>query len=177
MPAEWSEEELLEFLSNAPWAQPAETVGGAGRGRGAVRTFLATAKPMQAAELEQRRRRMPKDSPADPSWDEFQEFLARDAAKYIVLAVAIPENASQDAKEMATMENESFLRLGKQKIKMSGYFPPSPSDPWTRLIFPRKDFKGIKEFDFELYVPGTGTSYRQAFYRVKDMNYRGQLEM
>ena len=173
--ADWSEEELLEFMGNSPWAQPAESVGS--RRSGAIQAFLATAKPMQAAELEYRRRRLPKDTPADPSWDEFQEFLARDATKYLVLAVSIPIAASQDAREMATMENDSFLRLGKQKIKMSGYFPPSPTDPWTRLIFPRKDFKGVKEFDFEIYVPGTGTSYRQVFFRLKEMTYRGQLEM
>lgn len=174
-PADWNEEEMLEFMGNSPWAQPAESVG-AQRG-GGVQTFLATAQPMRAAEIEYRRRRLPKGTPNDPAWEEFQEFLARDSTKYIVLAVSIPIAASQDAQEMATMENDSYLRLGKQKVKMSGYFPPSPTDPWTRLIFPRKELKAIKEMDFQVYIPGTGTSYRQVFYRLKDMTYRGQLEM
>ena len=173
---EWSEEQLIDFFGNSPWSQPAESTSGNG-----VLTFLATAKPVQLAEVEKRRRQMKKvagvDVIQDPAWDEFLEFLERDTSKYIVLAVAIPTEATREASEMSLMENQSFMKLGKQKIKMSGYFPPSPTDPYTRLIFPRAGADKVKELSFELFLPGTGTPYRQVFYPVKAMNYRGRLEM
>jgi len=174
---QWSEEQLLDFFGNSPWSQTAEAV----TGRDGILTFLATAKPVQNAEREQRRRRMKKiagvDTVQDPAWDEFQEFLERDISRYIVLAVAIPVEATRDGSEMSLMENQSVLKLGKQKIKMSGYFPPSPTDPFTRLIFPRAGTENAKELIFELFLPGTGTPYRQAFYPRKLMTYRGRLEM
>jgi hypothetical protein len=173
---QWSEEQLIDFFGNSPWSQPAESTSGNG-----VLTFLATAKPVQMAEVEKRRRQMKKvagvDVIQDPAWDEFLEFLERDTSKYIVLAVAIPAEATREASEMSLMENQSFMKLGKQKIKMSGYFPPSPTDPYTRLIFPRAGADKVKELNFELFLPGTGTPYRQVFYPVKAMNYRGRLEM
>lgn len=173
---QWSEQQLLDFFGASPWAQPAESSPGNG-----VLTFLATAKPVQIAELEKRRRTIKKvagvDTVQDPAWDEFQEFLARDAAKYIVLAVAIPIPATQESSEMALMENESVMKIGKQKIKMSGYFPPSSTDPYTRLIFPRAGADMAKELLFELFIPGTGTPYRTVFYKRKDLTYRGKLEI
>jgi hypothetical protein len=173
---QWSEEQLIDFFGNSPWSQPAESTSGNG-----VLTFLATAKPVQMAEVEKRRRQMKKiagvDAIQDPAWDEFLEFLERDSSKYIVLAVAIPAEATREASEMSLMENQSFMKLGKQKIKMSGYFPPSPTDPYTRLIFPRAGADKVKELNFELFLPGTGTPYRQVFYPLKEMNYRGRLEM
>jgi hypothetical protein len=173
---DWSEEQLIDFFANSPWAQPAESSAQNG-----VMTFLATAQPVQLAEKEMRRRRIKKiagvDVVADPAWEEFQEFLERDAAKYIVLAVAIPVEATQDASEMALMENQSVMKIGKQKIKMSGYFPPSPTDSMTRLIYPRAGTEGAKEIVFELFLPGTGTPYRLAIYSKKGMNYRGKLAM
>ncbi len=173
---EWSEEQLLDFFGNSPWSQPAESTAGNG-----VLTFLATSKPVQLAEVEKRRRVMKKvagvDVIQDPAWDEFQEFLERDTAKYIVLAVAIPAEATREASEMSLMENQSVMKLGKQKIKMSGYFPPSHTDPYTRLIFPRAGTEKAKELVFELFLPGTGTPYRQVYYPTKGMNYRGRLEM
>lgn len=176
----WSEEQLIDFFGNSPWSQPAEGVTGRG-GKDGVLTFLATAKPVQFAEQERRRRRIKKiagvDAVQDPSWEEFQEFLERDAAKYIVLAVAIPTEATRDGSEMSLMENQSILKIGKQKIKMSGYFPPSPTDPFTRLIFPRSGTDTAKELVFELFLPGTGAPYRQVFYQRKAMTYRGRLEM
>ncbi len=173
---EWSEDQLIDFFANSPWAQPAESSAGKG-----VMTFLATAKPVQLAEVERRRRQVRKvagvDAVQDPAWEEFQEFLSRDAGKYIVLAVPIPAEATREASEMSLMENQSVLKLGKQKIKMSGYFPPSPTDPYTRLIFPRAGTEKAKELNFELFLPGTGTPYRQVFYQIKAMTYRGRLEM
>jgi hypothetical protein len=175
-PEEWTEEQLIEFFQQSPWVQPAEAAQGQG-----VQTFLATAAPVQAAELELRRRRIKKlpggEAPVDPAWEEYREFLERDGGKYIVLAVAIPVEATQEAEEMALMENQSVMKLGKRKVKMSGYFPPSSSDPYTRLIFPRGGTDEVKELVFELFLPGTGTPYRTAVYPRKQLSYRGAVAM
>ena len=177
---DWNEEQLIDFFNNSPWAQPAEAVASTGSKDG-LSTFLATSVPMQLAELEMRRRRIRKvagvDVVADPAWEEFREFLERDRGKYIVLAVAIPANATLEATGMAMMENQSIMKIGKQKVKMSGYFPPSPTDGYTRMIFPRGNAADAKEIVFELYVPGTGMPNRMAIYSRKAMNYRGRLEM
>lgn len=173
-PQEWTEEQVLEFFSVSPWARQAESMS-SGAGAATVATILATAKPMQEAEVEVRKRRFKKSQQiADPAWDEYQEFLERDMSKFIVLAVQVPAEATRDAEEMARLENESVLRIGKTKHKIAGYFPPSPTDPWTRLIFSRKITEGAKELSFELYVPGTGAPYRQVVYPVKQCVYRGQ---
>ncbi len=164
------------FLSDSPWARPAEAVGMRGAKGNASRTFLATAEPMRLAESEWRRRRIPKDlRENDGAWQEYQEFLGKDAARFVVLAVAIPKQAAMDAKEMAEMENQSVMRLGKRKVKMSGYFPASESDPFTRLIFSRVGVDGAKEIVFELYVPGdVGGNFREAVYVAKEMQWKGK---
>ena len=78
---------------------------------------------------------------------------------------------------MAMMENQSIMKIGKQKVKMSGYFPPSPTDGYTRMIFPKGNAADAKEIVFELYIPGTGMPNRMAIYSRKGMIYRGRLEM
>jgi hypothetical protein len=175
--SQWSEEELELFLSDSPWARQAEAVAMRGAKGTASRTFLATAAPMRLAEQEWRRRRIPKDlRENDGAWQEYQEFLEKDAAKFLVLAVAIPKQAAMDAKEMAEMENQSTLRLGKKKVKVSGYFPASESDPFTRLIFARAGAEGAKELVFELYVPGDGGgNFREAIYVTKEMQWKGNF--
>lgn len=176
-PASWSEEEIEEFLSNSPWARPAEAVAMGVQGKAmATRTFLATAAPVRGAEEEWRRRRVGKDlRENDPAWEEWKEFLARDADKFVVLAVAMPVQMARDGSSMAEMENRSLMRVGKKKVKMSGYFPPSRSDPFTRLIFPSAGIEGAKEITFELYVAGGGASFQEAIYLTKEMKWKGSL--
>lgn len=175
--SQWSEEELELFLSDSPWARQAEAVAMRGAKGTSSRTFLATAAPMRLAEQEWRKRRIPKDlRENDGAWQEYQEFLEKDATKFLVLAVAIPKQAAMDAKEMAEMENQSTMRVGKKKVKMSGYFPASESDPFTRLIFARASVEGAKELVFELYVPGDGGgNFRESIYVTKEMQWKGTL--
>lgn len=175
--AQWSEEELELFLNDSPWARAAEAVAMRGaRGRSS-QTFLASAEPMRAAELEWRRRRLPKDvRENDGAWQEYQEFLGKDGGKFLVLAVVIPKAATMDAGEMAEMENQSKLRIGRKKVKMSGYFPASESDPFTRLLFAREGSEEAKELVFELYVPGDGGgNFREAIYVRKEMQWKGRV--
>src|SRR5262245_54356971 len=78
-PKDWADKQLMQFFGNSPWALPAQSNASSG-----VLTFLATARPVQDAEVELHRRRTKKaDLGKDAAWEEYQEFLARDAAKYI----------------------------------------------------------------------------------------------
>src|ERR1044072_1262815 len=118
-PQDWSEEQLRILLTDSPWAQKVP-------GDGTI-VFLATAPPIQNAEREIWRRRTAKGStPPDP---EYAEFLDNDKGRHIVLAIAY-----DDAKPLAIageakrMEQESMLKVGKKKYKMTGLFPPTPRD-------------------------------------------------
>ena len=160
-PHDWSETELNQILSDSPWAQ---TIDGA-------TMFLATALPLREAEQERARRRLL----ADP---DFNDFLKEDGGKHIVLAIAIPNlNSLADAREAKRMEEESVLKVGKKKYKMTGHFPPTPSDPYLRMVFPRQAGPNDKSLVFELYIPGAELTYRLVEFRLKELMYRGKVEM
>ena len=57
-----------------------------------------------------------------------------------------------------------------------GHFPPTPSDPYLRLLFPRVSLAAVKVLSFGLYLPGVNRSYYDVELPVKDLTYRGQLE-
>ena len=80
-----------------------------------------------------------------------------------------------EAQEIKQMEEQSKLKAGGKTHKMTGYFPPAPSDPVLRIVFPRPPAT-VKELNFELYIPGVTGPFRQAIFRLKDLNYRGQIE-
>ena len=167
-PQEWSEEQLLRLFTYSPWAQGIEKVGRS--------AFLATARPMQDAERELARRRRTKGS--DPPDSEFQDFLAQDQGKHIVLAIPYPDaRPLADAAESRRMEEESILRIGRKKYKMTGHFPPSPSDPYLRMAFPRELGPGDKSLVFELYLPGAGGTYGMVEFRLKELLYHGKPEL
>jgi hypothetical protein len=160
-PRDWSDAELKQLLTDSPWAQ---TVDG-------VALFLATARPLRDAEREMARRRRT----ADP---EFADFMEQDQGKHIVLAIAYRDlNALADAAEAKRMEEESILKVGKKKYKITGHFSPTPSDPYLRLIFPREIGPNDKSLVFELYVPGASLTYRTVEFRMKELGYRGIPEM
>ena len=68
------------------------------------------------------------------------------------------------------------MKVGRKKYKMLGHFPPIPSDPYLRLVFPRVVTESDKSVIFELYLPGNGP-YHDAEFRVREMIYQGKLEM
>ncbi len=74
------------------------------------------------------------------------------------------------------MQERCFLKLGRKKYKITGYFPPTPDDPHLRLAFPRAVSTADKNLVFELYLPGTLKPYRLAEFPMKDLTYRGALE-
>jgi len=160
-PRDWTDDELQQLLTDSPWAQ---TIDG-------VALFLASARPLREAEREMARR----TKTADP---EFADFMEQDQGKHIVLAIACRNlNALADAAEAKRMEEESILKVGKKKHKITGHFPPTPSDPYLRLIFPREIGPNDKSLVFELYIPGASLTYRMVEFRLKELGYRGAPEM
>ena len=75
------------------------------------------------------------------------------------------------------MEDETAMVIGKKQYPILGHFPPTPSDPVLRLIFPRAVKTTDKQVVFRLYLPGLNFPEREAVFEVKDLMYRGKLEM
>ncbi|MBY0503563.1 MAG: hypothetical protein K2X03_06630 [Bryobacteraceae bacterium] len=177
----WSEQQLSQLLSNSPWAQPApDTSRGPVPGPPVV-IYLASAAPMRQAEEEILRRRFKQKADlyaaAREAREEYLAYLDEHAGKVIVVAVPLSPDALADSAETKRMDKESLLRIGKRKWKATGHFPPTPSDPTLRLIFPREALEGAKEIDVEVYLPSLAGPYRNAQFLVKDLVLRGQPEL
>jgi hypothetical protein len=172
-PREWTERELSDMLNSSPWARAA-TAEGILRAEG-VQTYLASALPMREAETEAiRRGRMAKS----PEAEEFDELLKHQKRGAIVLLVSFPDpNKLADGREAKRMEEECVMKVGRKKYKITGHFPPTPSDPYLRLVFPRAAGPADKTIEFSLYLPGATPPYRIAEYVVKELMYRGKLEL
>jgi hypothetical protein len=163
-PQDWTDVQIEQLLHDSPWAEMAEPAP-------AVQVYLATARPLREAEAQWARRR------GKPLNDEYVEFLAREGANKLVVAIAYKDvTALEDGEEEQRMEEESIMRVGRQKYKMEGHFPPVPSDPFLRLVYPRVATDRDKTITFELYLPGYGP-YHDAEFRVRDLMYKGKLEM
>jgi hypothetical protein len=163
-PRDWTEPEIELLTHDSPWAQMADPSP-------AVQVYLATAYPLRQAEAELARRR------EKPLSDEYLDYVRQQGAKEIILAVAFKNlDALSDADEARHMEEESIMKVGRQKYKMEGHFPPVPGDPFLRLVYPRVVTERDKTVTFELYLPGYGP-YHEAEFRVRDMLYKGKLEM
>ncbi len=176
-PAQWSEAELLALLTNSPWAQ---AVGGPVAEAPSIQVFLATAGPIQLAEQERDRRVEIRRKPGTPAPEntESQLWMEDNRATQIVLAVRVPNNKGfLDEREVKRMEAESVMHAGKKKIKLTGSFPPSESDPYLRLAFPRQVELVDKSLIFDLYLPGVPAPFRNAEFKLKDMVVNGKLEL
>jgi hypothetical protein len=176
-PKEWSEAELRPRLTDSPWAQ---LVTAPGKVSGPpVQIYIATATPIQQAESERDRRFRRKPAAAgDDLATEYRLWLEDNRTTQIILAIRMNNNGGFfDNKETQHMEDESVMRVGRKKIKMTGHFPPSASDPYLRLAFPRQVTPSDKSVSFELYLPGIDMPLREVEFRVKDMMVNGKLEM
>jgi len=152
-----------------------------------VRVFFATAPIMEQAERERLRRAQLKSPPKnanapvpepDPLAEEYREWLEANRASQIVVALSIPNlTVFSDEREVRRMEEESYLQVGRKKIKMTGHFAPSSGDPYLRLAFPREVRPSDKSIVLQLYLPGIAIPYRQAEFFVKEMIVNGKLEL
>jgi hypothetical protein len=167
-PDQWSLKEIETLRTNSPWAQ---TVGPSP----AILMYLATAAPIQEAESELRlRSRNPIREP-DP---DYEAYLMEHRDRHIVLAVAYTKLLLLGkASEQRKLEEESAMRVGSRTYKIDGQFPPTPSYPVLRLIFPREVRPGDKTVVFRLYLPGVDFPEREVEFPVKELIYRGKLEM
>jgi len=163
-PGGWSDTQIELLLHDSPWAEMSEPAPD-------VQVYLATAQPMREAEAERARRR------GQPLNEEYTEYVAKEGANKLIVAIAYKNlTALADGEEEKRMEEESIMRVGREKYKMEGHFPPEPSDPYLRLVYPRAAGERDKTIRFELYLPGYGP-YHEAEFRMRDMRYKGRLEM
>jgi hypothetical protein len=167
-PEKWSNLEIDTLRTNSPWAQ--------GVGPAPVMlVYLATAAPIEDAEGELRLRS--KNTLHEPDAD-YLTYLSENREKYFVLAIPYPAlDRLGKAEEEKRMEEESIMVIGSRKYKMAGYFPPVPSDPVLRLVFPRQVRETDKRVVFRLSLPGIDFPDREVEFNVKELMYRGKLEL
>jgi hypothetical protein len=170
-PEKWSDLEIEEMLNDSPWAQ---TVGPAP----AVVVYLATAAPIIQAEREDRvRGHAPTAAAAAPDFD-YTDYLRQHAEESLVLGIPYsPRNAFGTARQRQRMEEECEMQAGRRSYRIVGYFPPAQNDPVLRLVFPRRVDPTDKTLLFHLYLPGIAFPERHIAFKVKDLLWRGKLEM
>jgi hypothetical protein len=167
-PERWTEREIDTIRHASPWAQE---VGPGPE----VLVWLATAAPIEEAEAEARLRAKVPEKEPDP---DYAAYVTEHRAEVVVLAIAYPAlKALGDAAQNRRMEEESLLKVGRATYHLVGHFPPTPSDPVLRLVFPRVVKESDKDADFELYLAGLPFPEREAVFRVKDLTYHGKLAM
>jgi hypothetical protein len=170
-PETWTDAEIQTIRTDSPWAQ--RTL----QGPVAV-VFLATAAPIEHAEAELRLRLKKNPHPMPEPDPDYVEYLSDHRFENFVLAITYPTLAGLgDARENKRMEEESVMLIGKKSYGIVGHFPPTPSDPVLRLIFPRAVKPGDKAVLFRLYLGGLNFPEREIEFRVKDLTYQGKLEM
>ncbi|SPF46171.1 conserved hypothetical protein [Candidatus Sulfopaludibacter sp. SbA4] len=167
-PEKWTDREIGLLRSNSPWAV---TIGPTP----AVLVYLATARPIEDAEDEVRLRAKNAPRELDP---DYLTYLSQNREKHFVLAIPYASlSGLGKAEETRKLEQESAMLIGRKTYKIVGYFPPTPSDPVLRLVFPREVRPSDKRVVFRLYLPGVDFPDREVEFVVKDLIYHGTLEM
>ena len=157
------------MLIASPWTQ---TLGPAPE----VLAWFATAAPIEEAETEARlQKRGPLRQP-DP---DYLNYIADNRERVFVLAIGYPSlsGLGRETDSWKMVEKETAMRVGSKSYKAEGLFPPEPSDPVLRLIFPRTVKATDKSVRFQLYLPGLAFPERDAEFQVRDLSYRGKLAM
>jgi hypothetical protein len=167
-PEKWTGLEIDSLRSNSPWAQ---VTGPSPE----VLVYLATAQPIEDAESELRLR---KKNPLPEPDPDYAAYISENHDKSIVLAISYPSKGGLGkAEEVHSLEEESVMIVGRKTYKIIGYFPPMPSDPVLRLVFPREVQAGDKTVIFRLYLAGISFPEREVQFRVKDLMYHGKLAL
>jgi hypothetical protein len=189
-PVEWTDSELSQFFANSPWAQMVPQTGKsqsekkAGAGQ-LLQVYLATSGPIMKAVAERERRielRRPGTAQAlagDPLSEERSVWFADNRERQIIVAVRVGNNpAFSSAQETRRMEQDCAMDLGRLRVKLSAFFPPTRTDPNLYLAFPREPMTDSdKTLSFELYLPGVPGPYRAVTFKVKEMIVGSKLEM
>ena len=175
-PRDWTDAEIARLLSDSPWARAAIAQGIVSSL--GIQTYLSSALPVQEAEAEVKRRRQIRNRPGPVETDEYLEFLKQQQGESIVLTVSFPDPMQlANTAEVKRMEEECYMQAGRKKYKMTGHFPPTPEDPYLRLVFPRAIGPKDKRIEFNLYLPGVPEPYRLAEYVIAELMYKGKLQL
>jgi hypothetical protein len=170
-PEKWTDVEIANVLNDSPWARHSGPSP-------QVTIYLAMAAPIEQAEAELRLRMKKNPRPMPEPDPDYLEYLREHRQDSIVLAVTYPTLAGMGhAEESKRMEEESVMLIGRKEYKILGHFPPTPTDPVLRLIFPRMVKPSDKTVLFRLYLQGLNFPEREMEFRVKDLVYQGRLEM
>jgi hypothetical protein len=180
-PADWTDNQLIQLFTDSPWAQMVGAPGGKDPLSPPVQIYIATAATMQQGEKEKLRRYARKGNAAaveSPMDTEYRLWFEDNMATQIVLAVRINRNkAFDDAAQTKLMENDSIMRVGRKRYKMTANFPPTQHETFLHMAFPRQVQETDKIVTFELYIPGATPPYRTVEFKVKDMIVNGKLEL
>jgi hypothetical protein len=168
-PEQWTSHEIDLVRTQSPWTG---VVGPAPD----VLTWLATAQPIEEAEAEARLHKGNPEQQPDP---DYSDYVAENRERIFVLAIGYPtlSGLAKESDAWRMVEKETVMRVGSKSYHAEGLFPPEPSDPVLRLIFPRAVKPTDKSVRFELYLPGLPFPEREAEFFVKDLSYHGKLAM
>jgi hypothetical protein len=166
-PERWSGREIDALLHDSPWAQ---SVGP----DPAVLVYLATAAPIEDAELEARLRT--KNPAADPDPD-YLDYVRENPGSFVLAISGVTRGGLDKPGEERAMEEQTGMAIGRKNYKIIGHFPPTEADPVLRLVFPREAGGTDKSVMFRLYLPGMPFPNREVEFRVKDLLYHGKLAM
>ncbi|MEO8597550.1 MAG: hypothetical protein ABI759_29800 [Candidatus Solibacter sp.] len=170
-PEAWTDAQIQTLLHESPWAQQTQQFPQA-------TVYLATAAPIEHAEAELRLRLKKNPHPMPEPDPDYLEYLSAHRDENLVLAIAYPTLAGLgNATESKRMEEESIMLIGRKSYPMVGHFPPTPSDPVLRMIFPRAVKNTDKTVLFRLYLGGLNFPEREVEFRIKDLLYQGKLEL
>jgi hypothetical protein len=176
--AEWNDIQLAEFLNDSPWAHAAT---GAGKIPGPpVQTYLARGHLADRAVAERVRRvaLRRKQTGEDALAEEYRLWFEDNRTAQVIVAIRAGNLlAFSEEAEIRRMQDNSAMRSGKVKVKMSGYFPPTANDPYLRMAFPREIISpGEKFLDFDLYLPGVAGPFRTVQFVVQDLIVDGKAD-
>jgi hypothetical protein len=140
--------------------------------------FLATALPIEHAEAELRLRMKKNPHPMQEPDPDYIEYLRDHREDSLVLGVTYPRLLTFGKPgEDKRMEEETVMFAGRKQYGITGHFPPTPSDPVLRLIFPRAVKDTDKTIVFRLYLPGLSFPERETVFTLKELRYQGKLEI
>jgi hypothetical protein len=166
-PERWSDREIDTLLRDSPWAQSVGPEPG-------VLVYLATAAPIQDAELEARLRT--KNPLADPDPD-YLDYVRENRDSFVLAIAGVKRGGLEKPGEERAMEEQTEMAIGRKSYKMVGHFPPTEADPVLRLVFPREAEVTDKSVVFRLYLPGMSFPNREVEFRMKNLIYHGKLAM
>ncbi len=177
---EWTDIQLAQFFVDSPWTGNAMVQGKAPAGA-PIPVFILSAEPVAKAAVERNRRNALRSKRQEPDAleEEGQAWFDDNKANHVILAVRVgnPVAFSQES-EVRRLEEGCWMHSGRDRVKMSSYFPPSAGDPYLRLAFPRSAVNtGAKTIGFEMYLPGVPGPNRQVEFMMKDLMVDGKPQL